>query len=62
MHFIQSCSLLGVIYQKVQSSINIRGDYHLLARESSDENVVSTVACAVEMTIDACTMLCGVST
>ena len=33
-----------------------------LARESSDEDVVSTVACAVETTIDDSAVLCGGST
>ena len=33
-----------------------------VARESSDEDIVSTVACAVETTIDASVVLCGGST
>jgi hypothetical protein len=33
-----------------------------LARGSSDEDVVSTVACAVETTIDASAVVCGGST
>jgi hypothetical protein len=63
VHLIQSCtSLLGVMCQNCQSSINIREEFCFLARESSDEYVVSTIACAVETTIDACAVLCGVST
>jgi hypothetical protein len=51
MDCIQSCSLLGVIRQKLP-----------ILNQHQDEDVVSTVACTVETTIDACAMLCGVST
>jgi hypothetical protein len=58
VRFIQSWSLLGVV-ENCQSSVNIREEYCFLARESSDEDVVSTVACAVETTINACAVMCG---
>jgi hypothetical protein len=61
VRFIESCSLLGIV-KTCQSSIDIREAYHFLATESSDEDVVSTIACAVETTIDVSALLCGVST
>jgi hypothetical protein len=42
--------------------MDIMEEYHFLARESLHEDVVSTIGCAVETTIDAFTVLCGVST
>ena len=55
-------AFLGWYVKNCQSSINIREEYCFLARESSDEDFVSTVACAVETTINASAVLCGVST
>ena len=59
---IQSCRLVGRVDKNCQSSINIREAYCFLARESSDEDVVYTIACAVETTIDASPVLSGAST
>jgi hypothetical protein len=42
--------------------MDIREEYRFLARESLHEDVVSTIACAVETTYDAFAVLCGVST
>ena len=39
----------------------IKHERGFLARESSDEDVVSTVACAVETTIDASAVFCVVT-
>jgi hypothetical protein len=52
-----------VICQKVVNhpSTSNREEYRFLARESSDEDVLSTVACAVETMIDAFAVMCGVS-
>jgi hypothetical protein len=61
VRFIQSWSLLGVV-ENCPSSIDIGEEYRFLARESSHEDVVSTIACAIETTIDASAVLCGVST
>jgi hypothetical protein len=42
--------------------MDIREEYRFLTRESLHEDVVSTIACAVETTIHASAVLCGVST
>ena len=50
----RNCSL------KWQFQLERFGDF--LARESSDEDVVSSAACAVETTIDSCAGVCRCST
>ena len=43
--------------------MDMREEHRFLARESSShEDVVSTIPCTVETTIDASAVLCGVST
>jgi hypothetical protein len=61
VRLIQSWSLLGVV-KSCQSSMDIREEYRFLARESLHEDVVFSIPCAVETTIDASAVLCVVST